>query len=118
MTDNGSGPEPQIFSNATISCLSARDLIADVRSMAHCCSVKRRTSYISTGARVLFGCVGFAMLTSLVHDVSAGEFNMNGESFRRADHPFGFWLYAAFLAGIGLAALYGAMFGDRQKPEP
>lgn len=86
--------------------------------MAHCCSVKRRTSYISTGARVLFGCVGFAMLTSLVHDVSAGEFNMNGEPFRRADHPFGFWLYAAFLAGIGLAALYGAMFGDRQKPEP
>ena len=65
----------------------------------------------TTGKRLLSGCVGLGVLALLTHDIVVGEFNMHGDSFRRTTHPVEFWLYEAFVAVMGLAALYGAVFG-------
>ena len=67
--------------------------------------------------RVLAGCVGILMLARVAGDVKAGFFVNHGEPFRQADHPITFWLLMAFIAVLGLSALYWAAFGTRGGPK-
>lgn len=76
-----------------------------------------RKPNLTAGVRVLFGIVGLVMLAKFTQGVWAGELDMHGEAFRRTDHPLGFWIYAAFVGGLGMSFLYGATFGNRRKSD-
>lgn len=66
------------------------------------------------GLRLISGCVSIGLLASLLHDIVVGAFSMHGELVRRETHPVGFWLWAAFVAAVSFAVLYGAVFEFRE----
>ena len=68
-------------------------------------------------ARVVAGLAGIFVLLGLVSDVRAGFFNFHGEVFRRIEHPFGFWIWAAFVTVCGLSALLWSAFGASDGPK-
>ena len=76
---------------------------------------KKQKSDLPIWARALAGLVGFALLISLMHDISVDQFNNHGTPVRAATEPFVFWLNAAFQAVLGITGLCTLFLGGPRK---